>query len=144
MPTYRAVDVRDCQGTLWALYRAFEGRAVASFEGDLSELCLSEIPGASGDETGALKRQTLEPELDFCVVPIDAETVHFLKAALSAKGLLGGDGKVVHTQLEVEGELIFSACDNFHSECTVVSPRVPEEFLSSLKRQGLLRSYSAG
>jgi hypothetical protein len=144
MPTYRAVDVRDCQGALWAFCREFEGRAFASFEGDLSELHLSEIPGASGGGTKALKRQTREPELDFCVVPINSVTVGLLKTCLSSKGVLGSDGKIIHTQLEVGGELVFSACDNFHRECTVVSASVREELLRLLTEHGLLRSYSAG
>lgn len=141
MSTYRAVDVRDCQGTLWALYREFQGQSLASFEGDLSELHLSQIPGYSMVETKALKRQTTLPELDFCVVPINASTVSLLKTMLSSRGLLGHDGKIIHTQLQVGDELIFSACDNFHNECTVMSTRVPEEFLLSLTRQGLLRRY---
>lgn len=143
MPTYRAIDVRDCQGTLWALYREFQGQSLASFEGDLSELHLAEIQGSSTVETKALKRQTTTPEMDFCVVPINASTISLLKTLLSSKGLLGHDGKIIHTQLQVGDDLIFSACDNFHNECTVVSKSVPEELLISLAQQGLLRSYSA-
>ena len=144
MPTFRALDVRDCQGTLWAFFREYQGQALASFEGDLSGLHLTDIPGASRDEVDALRRQTVEPELDFCIVPINQATVSILKARLSSKGLLGRDGKVIHTQLQVHGELVFSACDNFHRECTVVSSQVTEDFLCALTQQGLLRSYSAG
>lgn len=143
MLTYRAIDVKDCQGTLWALYREFQDQALASFEGDLSGLHLSELQASSMHETMALKRQTSMPEMDFCVVPINSGTVGQLKTVLSSKGLPGHDGRIIHTQLQVKDELIFSACDNFHNECTVMSTSVPEEFLMSLIQQGLLRSYSA-
>ena len=60
MPQYRRLEVRDCQGTLWAFYRQYEGRAKASFEGDLSSLNLHELDGASSEVTSLLKRQTIE------------------------------------------------------------------------------------
>jgi hypothetical protein len=140
MHQYRSISVRDCQGALWALYQEFDGQAQASFEGDLSALHLYDIPGSSNQETSALKRQTTEPELDFCIVPITVEITVMLKARLSKPGVLGRNGSVIHTQLAVEEELVFSACDNFHDECTVVSPSVSEELLISMKANGVLRS----
>ena len=142
MPQYRPLEVRDCQGTLWAFYREYLGNALASFEGDLGALQLSNISGASSQETSFLKRQTIEPELDFCVVPINETSIEILKARLSKRGVLGRDGVVIHTQIEVANELIFIACDNFHDQCTVASYSVPSAFLSLLKDHGLLRAYS--
>lgn len=142
MHEYRRLDVRDCQGTLWAFYRQYEGRALASFEGDLRDLNLQQLRGASTQETGALHRQTIEPELDFFVVPINGETIRELKHCLSAHGVLGRDGAIIHTQIAVGEELILVACDNFHRECTVASTAVPEAFLRQLQDHGLLRNYS--
>ena len=88
-----------------------------------------------------LKRQTSSPELDFIVVPINERTVGMLKRQLSARGVMGKDGVVIHTQIQASDEMIFSACDNFHKDCTVTSKSVPEDFLASLKSHGLLRSY---
>lgn len=41
------------------------GDAQVSFEGDLSSTTLSDVPGASSDETQVLKRNTLWPKQDF-------------------------------------------------------------------------------
>jgi hypothetical protein len=141
MPNFRSVQVRDCQGTLWAFYHRYEGQATASFEGDLSGLKLHEVNGASTTETDFLCRQTLAPELDFVTVPINHESIRQLKMRLSSNGVLGSSGSINHTQLEVGGKLLFVACDNFHDECTVVSPEVPEAFLKELQDRGLLCAY---
>jgi hypothetical protein len=84
----------------------------------------------------------MEPQLDFVVVPITHENVTTLKERLFRPGVLGTDGIVIHTQIEVSGEAIFVACDNFHDECTVVSRAVPKAFLERLKEVGVLRGYS--
>jgi len=141
MPEYRRLEVRDCQGTLWAFYRRYEGRSVASFEGDLSGLRLEELPGASAQESGLLRRQTLEPELDFITVPINPDTIRELKKRLASHGILGRDGAVIHTQLAAGDDLLLIACDNFHDDCTVVSVSVPEPFLKEILSHGLLRAY---
>ena len=141
MTTYRALQVRDCQGTLWALFREYEGRALASFEGDLQVLHMQDLPGSSSEQTAALRRQTSSSEFDFMVVPITRENVAALKARLSAPAILGRDGSIIHVQIEVDKELIFLACDNFHDECTAASVSVPEHFLARLKATGLLRGY---
>ena len=138
--TYRPIQVRDCQGTLWAFYRQYEGTGLASFEGDLSSLDLHALPGSFTQETAALKRQTLEPEMDFIVVPITTETIGLLKQRLSKAGALGEKGKVIHTQLEANGVAVLIACDNFHDDCTVASSEVSESFLSELKTRGVLRA----
>lgn len=142
MQSHRPLQVRDCQGTLWAFYRAYEGEALASFEGDLSTLDLHSLPGSTGLETIALRRQTTEPQLDFVVVPITHKNVTALKARLSRPGVLGANGMIIHTQIEVAGEPILIACDNFHDECTVASLSVPVAFLEQLKEVGVLRGYS--
>ena len=142
MPEYRRLEVRDCQGTLWAFYRKYEGQTVASFEGDLSDLRLHELPGASAQETNLLRRQTIEPELDFITVPINPENFRELKKRLASHGILGSEGVVIHTQLASRDEVLLIACDNFHDDCTVASASVPESFLREMLSHGLLRAYS--
>jgi hypothetical protein len=139
--TFRILHVRDCQGTLWAFYREYEGIALASFEGDLDALQLQQLPGSSTETTVALKRQTLDPVMDFVVVPITAENVSVLKARLSAPGILGVNGVVIHTQIEVDGKPVLIACDNFHDECTVAATSVSDTFLAKLKSNGVLRDF---
>ena len=142
MATYRTVDVRDCLGTLAALYREYEGKARASFEGDLGGLEFHELPGSEFEETAGLKRQTRSPRLDFVVVPLTTENVISLKRYLSASGLLGRKGAIVHTQLEVDGKLAFAACDNFDRHCTFATQVVHEAVLADLEAKGLVREYS--
>jgi hypothetical protein len=142
MTTFRSLQVRDCPGILWAFYREYDGSALASFEGDLSELHLNELSGCSFDETNSLKRQTLEPLMDFVVVSIHSQNVNTLKKLFAKQDVLGTNGSIIHTQIEVGGEPLFIACDNFHDDCTVVSTSVSEAFLKQLKERGILRGYS--
>jgi hypothetical protein len=142
VPDYRRLEVRDCHGVLWAFYGKYEGQSVASFEGDLSGLGLEDLPGASAQEAGSLRRHTLDPELDFIVVPINSATVPELKRRLASQGVLGREGSVIHTQLAAGEEVLLVACDNFHDDCTVASSSVPEPFLKDMLSRGLLRAYS--
>ncbi len=135
----RWIEVRDCQGFLWAMYAAYEGSTFASFEGNLRTLFLNEIPGASNCTTALLTRETSSPKLDFWVVPINEDTINALKVRLSHSGILGKDGVVVHTQLATEQRRIFSACDNFHKECVSVSTTVPLALIEQMLRTGVLR-----
>jgi hypothetical protein len=137
--TFRPLQVRDCQGLLWALFAEYPDNSRVAFEGHLESLRLDELEGSSCSETAALQRQTLVPELDFVVVPITRANVGSLQSALTRPGILGRDGCVVHVQMEVDGEPILVACDKFHDECTVVSPAVPEALLRRLLTTGVLR-----
>lgn len=135
---YRWIEVRDCQGFVWALYAEYQGDSLASFEGNLSGLNLNEIPGASTCETTSLRRQD-GPNSDFWVIPVTEATAKDLKKRLSVADALGKHGSVLHTQLATAGELIFSACDNFHDGCVRVSMSVPIPLLEKLVNNGVLR-----
>lgn len=137
--TFRWISVRDCQTFLWAMYAAYEGVAVASFEGRLSSLHLHEVPGASNCVTSALTREDDRSGSDFWSVPINEETIKALNTKLSLPRILGKDGVVVHTQLATEEQLIFSACDNFHKDCVRVWTIVPTSLLEELERKGVIR-----
>jgi hypothetical protein len=71
-PLYK---VRDKRRFLAAALAELAGDAQVSFEGDLSMTSLSDVPGASNDETQVLKRGTLWPKQDFVVLPLEAEMV---------------------------------------------------------------------
>lgn len=140
---YRSLTVRDCLGTLLAFLRKYKGSARASFEGDLHELRLDQLPGASIKESGALQRQTITPELDFVIVPVTSATLIELEQRMALPAVLGADGSVLHVQVEVDGDLHFSACDNFHPDATVVSHEVPEGWLQQLQSAGLFEVAEA-
>ena len=74
--------VRDKRRLLLAMMERLAGGAHISFEGDLSALRLSDIPGASQDETGALKRNTLWPKQDFMVLPLELSTSRAIVSAI--------------------------------------------------------------
>jgi hypothetical protein len=63
--------VRDKRRFLLAMMEKLAGGAYISFEGDLKALRPSSTPGASQEETDALKRNTLEPKQDFIILPLE-------------------------------------------------------------------------
>ena len=142
MSKFRSMQVRDCAGILYALYREYDGVAHASFEGDLSEWDLTQLSDYTSEETNSLPRQTLDPVMDFLVVPINSANIKALKRIFARPDVLGTNGAIIHTQAEVGGELLFMACDNFHDDCTVISTSVPEAFLERLEERGMLRGCS--
>ncbi len=135
------IDTRDKPGLLWAFLRHFATDSSVSFEGDLSKLILTELPGASTTETLVLKRQTSSPILDFVTIPVTAETINILHKHLAARGLFDQDGALIHVQVEHSGHLVLGAYDNFHRDCTVALEPTPESLLEQLKAKGVIRSY---
>src|SRR5260370_14868086 len=97
--------VRDKRGFLLAIMEELARNAHISFEGNLSNLRLGSVPGASEAETVVLKRNTLWPKQDFIVLPLEPSTG---KAILSA---IGGTvpKSIIHVQIENEGVLEFGA-----------------------------------
>jgi hypothetical protein len=128
--------VHDKRLFLLAIMEELAGNAHISFEGNLRNLRLGSIPGASEAETVALKRGTLWPKQDFIVLPLEP---FMSKAILSA---IGGTvpGTIIHVQIEKENVLEFGAYDNFHPECIYFRGGVRQEFLESMVSQGLLKS----
>ena len=76
--------------------RQLAGSAFVSFEGDLAGTALSSIKGATGDETQALKRNTLRPRQDFVILPLEAETITSIMAAVG--------GTVPRNILHIQGK----------------------------------------
>lgn len=130
---------RDKPGLLIAMMRALAGNAHISFEGDLSRCQLSAIPGASGEESEALRRNTLVPRQDFVVLPLEAENIRRILAEILPSGRVVHD--IIHVQIEKNGRLAFGAYDNFHPECIVAWSAVPRALLDQLQAKGILRSF---
>jgi hypothetical protein len=101
----------------------------------LKALRLSSIPGASEEETEALKRNTIWPRQDFIVLPLESSTI---KSIVSA---IGGTipNTIIQIQIEKGGSIQFAAYDNFHPQCIVFHPAMDKATLESLVSEGLMR-----
>jgi hypothetical protein len=130
--------VQDKRRLLLAMMEELAGDAHISFEGDLSALHLSSIPGASQEETVALKRNTLWPKQDFMVLPLELSTIKTIVSAI------GGTvpNAIIHIQIEKGGTLQFAAYDNFHPQCVVFNPAVKQAILESLVSENIMRPYT--
>jgi hypothetical protein len=130
--------VRDKRRLLMAMMDELAGDAHISFEGNLSALRFSSIPGVSHEETVALKRHTRWPKQDFIVIPLEPSTN---KAIISA---MGGTvpNDIIHIQVERGGVLQFAAYDNFHPESVVFGTGVEQAVLTSLVAEGIIRPYT--
>ena len=130
--------VSDKRRLLLAMMEEFAGDAHISFEGDLSTLPLSSIPGASQEETGVLRRNTLWPKQDFIVLPLEPSTS---KTIISA---IGGTvpNAIIHIQIEKCGTLQFAVYDNFHSQCIIFHSTAKPAFFESLVSESIMRPYT--
>jgi hypothetical protein len=130
--------VLDKRRLLLALMDELAGGAYVSFEGDLQRLKLLSIPGASGEPTTALKRNTLWPKQDFVVVPLEPSMERQIIAAI------GGTvpAAIIHIQIEKHGQLQFGAYDNFYPSSIYLGSEVKEDFIKSLISQNIMRPYT--
>ena len=126
--------VRDKARFLLAVMTELAGSAHIYFEGNLGELKLHELPGASEEETAVLKRNTTWPRQDFVVVPLELSTKDAIIAAI--------DGTVprtvLHIQIEKDGRLEFGTYDRFHPECFTVGNGLTSAFVDPLLSEGIL------
>lgn len=116
--------------------------AQISFEGHLSHTELVKLHEASFDETQVLKRNTTWPKMDFVVLPLTPEMVSAIAKAVVSKVAFKGYAGIIHVQIESEGRLAFSACDNFQDGCVWASPAVPRTLLTELVEKRILHSYA--
>jgi hypothetical protein len=130
--------VRDKRRLLLAMMDALAGDASISFEGNLAGLELLKMPGASQEVTAPFKRNTTWPKQDFVVVPLEPSAS---RAIISA---IGGTvpNRIFHIQIEKEGLIQFSACDNFHPQCIFFGAAVKQEVLESLVTESIIRPYT--
>jgi|ERR1700722_2300929 len=130
--------VQDKRRLLLVMMDELAGDAHISFEGNLSALRFSSMPGVSHEETVALRRNTRWPKQDFIVIPLEPSTI---KAIISA---MGGTvpNDIIHIQIERGGVLQFAAYDNFHPHCVVFRTGVEQAVLTSLVAEGIIRPYT--
>ena len=119
---------------LLAVTKELAGDAHLSFEGDLQGTRLLDLPEASTEEFNVLKRNTLWPKQDFVVLPLEAQAIGPVIAAI------GGtiSHAIIHIQIERAGKLEFGAYDNFHPQSMFFGDAVTQAFLDSLVAGGLL------
>src|ERR1035437_3911064 len=126
--------IKNKNRLLLAFMKELAGDAQISFEGDLQALGLLGLPGASTEESNVLKRNTLWPRQDFVVLPLEAQAVGAVIAAI------GGtiSHAIIHIQIEKAGKLEFGAYDNFHPQSMFFGGAVTQSFLDSLVAEGIL------
>ena len=88
---------------LEALFDRFQGDAHLSLEGDLSQCNLRRIRALTKEPIGILTRNTSDPQQDFVVFSLDAETVELLKRQVLPR--VGIGSWVLHVQIERSGKL---------------------------------------
>ena len=134
-PLYK---VRDKRAFLMAAFGALAGSAIVSFEGNLSGTDLLSVTGASGDETTALKRNTLWPKQDFVVLPLESDTVGAIMAAV------GGTvpRSTLHIQVEKAGQLQLGLYDNFAPRAMLFGPALTPQVVASFQNHGLISPWT--
>jgi hypothetical protein len=115
------------------------GNARLSLEGDLSRVDLTKIPGVSRTPSGSLKRNTISPQQEFIIVPVeDHAVVRNLRRNFPRIGL---KSLILHILIEKDGELAFAAYDQFYGGKAWVSDRIGKSFLESLQEKGIIKSF---
>lgn len=95
----------------------------------LADTDLAKIEGLHLDETEVLRRQTLQPRLDFLVLPLTPESLPAIEKAVDSKIAFSGCAGIVHVQIESRGRIAFAAYDEFDPDCVVASQAVPMALL---------------
>jgi hypothetical protein len=135
------LDTRDRTRLLLAMMRVLaSGNCRISFEGNLSHTGLAQLIEVVSEESGVLKRATLQPRLDFLVLPLNEENVTAIATAIVSKIAFGQKG-ILHVQIAIDGKIAFAAYDNFDRECVVAYPPVKSALLDGLVGTQVLRSY---
>ena len=137
MPTWK---VRDKRAVLIAAMQELAGGAHISFEGDLTSTKISGLTGVSGNETAVLKRNTLWPPQDFVVLPLEADLVETITAAI------GGTvpRSILHIQIEKDGHLELGLYDNFDPKTSFFGSRLTSEFFDRLASRGIVKQGTNG
>jgi len=86
----------------------------------------------------ALKRNTLSPEQDFMIVPLEPFTVEKIIPAI------GGSvpKAILHIQIEKNGVLQFGAYDNFYPECIFFGSAVNQSMIEWLISESIMRPFT--
>jgi hypothetical protein len=136
--TSESWQVLDKQRLFRLVMKELAGSAHVSFEGNLHGLRLLDIPRASEQETDALKRSAAWPKQDFVVVPLEADSIAAILAAIG--GALPRN--IIHIQIEKAGVLEFGAYDEFQSGCIYFGTAVNWQFLEALVSHGVMKTFT--
>ena len=130
--------VHEKRAFLMAALQQFAGSAFVSFEGDLSGTALLSMRDASCNETQALKRNTLWSKQDFVVLPLEADTLRPIMAAV------GGTvpRNILHIQVEKDGKLELGVYDNFAPQMLFLGSSPPTTFVDNLLGDGVLSPWT--
>jgi hypothetical protein len=126
--------VRDKARLLTGIMENLGGGAHISFEGSLRHLTLLTTPGSSQDETAALRRNTLWPQQDFVILPLEFPIIKRILSASS--GTL--PRTILHVQIEKAGTLQFAAYDNFDPEFIYFGNTLGDVFVDSMVSAGIM------
>jgi hypothetical protein len=113
------------------------GVAQVSFEGNLSSTSLFNLAGASSDETQVLKRNTLWPKQDFVALPLEADMVGPIMAAVGGTLPRG----IIHIQVQKEGRLQLGLYDNFAPKFMFFGLGLTPSFVATLQEAGVLTHW---
>jgi hypothetical protein len=92
------------------------------------------VADASSDETQVLTRNTLWPKQDFLVLPLEAEMVWPIMAAVGRTVPRG----LIHVQIQKERWLQLGLYDNFAPEFMFFGPGLTPTFFATLQEAGAL------
>jgi hypothetical protein len=134
------LHVHDKVKTLCTLAEAFCGDAHISLEGDLSKVKWDVPPDIPEAVRPVLRRNTLWPEQDFAIFPLEESTRDSVFHMLHAAGL---KRRVWHVQIEKGGDLVFGAFDGFDEGVAWVSKTIGAKLLDDMVRAGVLKSYDS-
>jgi hypothetical protein len=116
-------------------------KSAISFEGRLANTALLALEGASAQETVVLKRATLQPELDFVILPLTKRNLPNIERAISSKIAISGQDGIIHVQVEMDGKVAFAGYDGFHSDTVTLTADIPTSLLDEWVKQCILHSY---
>lgn len=139
MQEFYLVDVKNKITFLIEILKIYQSQeALLSLEGDLQPFDF--IEDIFYLETPILHRHTLLPILDFVVFPLTKQNVQQFCAQLSLNPNFLEEN-IIHLQIEVKGQLMLGAYDQFHPECTILSTMISSECLEAFKQQNIIIDY---
>ncbi len=141
MPGSYWLVARDKPGLLIAMMRALTGHAYISFEGNLSRCDFGLLLPINDGLIYGLRRVTPYPCIDFVVLPLEPDTIRPILDQVLPGARVVHD--IIHIQIAKHGRREFGAYDNFHPDCIVCGPLIPQSLLDNLQRRGVLRTYMA-
>jgi hypothetical protein len=112
-----------------------------AFEGDLSDCDFSAIENHIVTESGELHRAYHDGKSDYMIFRLDKETIKPILEQVQPEDRLLN--KIIHIQIQKNGQLQLLVGDYFHDECVSVGPFITATLLETLKEMRKIKSYRA-